>query len=329
MKNIEYILNIGGIYLEVRKLIKFGNSSHVISLPSFWLKKNNLNKGDIVYFKENGSDELILSPQLKENKEEFKEATIDTSNKTLHSIKREIVSAYINNNKMIKVTGKNLDKYSTELREFIHNLLAVEIIEETQSNIVARDFLNIKTLSITNILRRIDIILRSMLSDARDVREKRIIYDNLMNRDKDVNRLTILAYKASRYYMENPNPKENYTVVDYFKLWSMAESLEKIGDEAKRFARYLRISKLPDKRLNELLNVYLELEKIYIDTMSAFYKKDRNLLLNQAAKRDSLMKKLDEYLDKNGKFPCTSHLIEKLKNLLNHTHSIIKVTTYN
>lgn len=315
--------------MEVRKLIKFGNSSHVISIPNAWLKKNNLSKGNVIYFEENGDNELILRPQIKEKKEELKEARIDTTDKSLHSVKREIVSAYVNNNRTLKIVGKNLGQYSPELREFIHNLLAVEIIEETQNSIITRDFLNVKTLSITTIIRRIDIIIRAMLSDSKEARTKDMIYNNLMNRDKDVNRLTILAYRSCRHYMENTNSKDEHSVVDYFKMWSMVEHLEKIGDEAKRFARYLRLSKLPEKKLSELLNLFSELERTYINTMGAFYNKDKNLLLEQAANRDVLMKKLDKFLEQNYKIECTPHIIEKLKNLLNHIHSVIKVTTYN
>ena len=59
--------------MEYRKLIKFGNSSHVISIPNNWLKKNNLNKGDTVYLDENGGKELVLTPEKKENVIEDKE----------------------------------------------------------------------------------------------------------------------------------------------------------------------------------------------------------------------------------------------------------------
>src|SRR3989344_3681096 len=48
---------------EPRKIIKFGNSSHVISLPSSWVKENNLSKGDIVFIEKNGNNELIILPR--------------------------------------------------------------------------------------------------------------------------------------------------------------------------------------------------------------------------------------------------------------------------
>ncbi|MBI2670608.1 phosphate uptake regulator PhoU [Candidatus Woesearchaeota archaeon] len=315
--------------MEVRKLIKFGNSSHVISIPNVWLKKNNLNKGDVIYFEENGNNELVLTPQIKEKKEETKEVIIDTTNKTLHSVKREIVSAYVNNNRVIKIIGKDINEISSELREFIHNLLAVEIIEETQNKLIARDFLNVKTLSTMNIIRRMDIVIRSMLLDAKDVLKKEKIYDNIMNRDHDLNRLTILAFRSSRYYMENQNNKENFSIVDYFKMWSVAESLEKIGDEIKRFARYLKKSTLSKNKLQDIIDLYTKIGKVYIDTMSSLYKEDKTLLFNQAAKRDVIMKEIEDFLDNHYKTPCVPHILEKLKNLLNHTHSIIKVTTYN
>ena len=56
--------------MEFRKLIKFGKSSFVISLPKKWLEKNKLKKGDLLYVSEN---ENGLSLTSKDNeKKEFK-----------------------------------------------------------------------------------------------------------------------------------------------------------------------------------------------------------------------------------------------------------------
>src|SRR3989344_3545083 len=107
--------------MEYRKLIKFGNSSHVISLPGSWLKKNKLNKGDLIYFNENSNNELVLTPEIKDIKTEPKDITIETKDKPVSTIKREIIFAYINNYKTIKIIGDLKDKRK-DVEDILHNL---------------------------------------------------------------------------------------------------------------------------------------------------------------------------------------------------------------
>jgi bifunctional DNA-binding transcriptional regulator/antitoxin component of YhaV-PrlF toxin-antitoxin module len=50
---------------EVRRLIKFGDSSHVVSIPKDWIEKNNLQKGDLIFLDENEFGQLLISPDQK------------------------------------------------------------------------------------------------------------------------------------------------------------------------------------------------------------------------------------------------------------------------
>ena len=50
---------------EPRKLIKFGSSSHIISIPQKWIQSNSLKKGDMIFLTESNENELILSPKNK------------------------------------------------------------------------------------------------------------------------------------------------------------------------------------------------------------------------------------------------------------------------
>ena len=69
--------------MDYRKLIKFGESSHVISLPASWIRKNNLKKGDHIYFEENGNNELVITAEIKKFEPEQQEITIDIDGKDL------------------------------------------------------------------------------------------------------------------------------------------------------------------------------------------------------------------------------------------------------
>jgi len=83
---------------EPRKIIKFGNSSHVISLPSSWVKENNLSKGDIVFIEKNGNNELIILPSKDDMSysEKERKIIISVDGKDPETLRREITSAYIN-----------------------------------------------------------------------------------------------------------------------------------------------------------------------------------------------------------------------------------------
>ena len=45
--------------MDFRRIIAFGKSSHVVSLPKSWLNENKLKKGDLVYL-EQDFDKLVI-----------------------------------------------------------------------------------------------------------------------------------------------------------------------------------------------------------------------------------------------------------------------------
>src|SRR3989344_7608468 len=143
--------------MEQRKLIKFGGSSFVLSLPNHWLKKNKLKKGDILYLEESSEGNIIMSPSIKEDSE-ISVINIDADNKSFERIAREIFSAYTNNYSLIKITGKNLRAIVKRIRRILHSFVALEIVEEDDKKIIAKDFLNLKDVSVNDNIRRMDII---------------------------------------------------------------------------------------------------------------------------------------------------------------------------
>src|SRR3989344_5042092 len=128
--------------MEYRKLIKFGESSHIVSLPNEWIKKNNLKKGDLIYFESNGSNEITLTPNKKDKVKIDKESVINVDGKAEKSLMREITSVYLNNFNIIKFEGKELGNKSKLVRSLVQDLVALEIVEHTNKNIVVKDFLD-------------------------------------------------------------------------------------------------------------------------------------------------------------------------------------------
>ena len=175
--------------MEFRKLIKFGSNSHVISLPRTWLIKNKLEKGAVVYFHENGNNELILAPVEHQFKQEDKEIVIDANKKELTTLKRELISAYIKGYNIIRMVDSEMKNRAVEIRNELQNLMALEIMEQTQTSISARVFLNTPDVDLAALLRRMDTTIRSMFVDFKDsLKDSNDSYSHLSYRDQDINR---------------------------------------------------------------------------------------------------------------------------------------------
>jgi len=311
--------------MEHRKLIKFGNSSHIISLPNTWLKKNGLSKGDTLYLEENGNNELILSAQKKEKTIEEKQITIETDSKQKKEVSREIISAYINNYKTIKLVGKNIEKKSKEIREILKSLSGIEVLEQTKDNIIAKDFINMENISLMHLIRRMDILTRNMLNDAKDSLQKEV-YQSLMQRDEDINRLVFLAYRVAKFSIENPDKviNDKTQTIDFAILWQIADHLERFADETKRSSRFLmKLGKtIPEKK--EIESIFKEIDNCYITTMKSFYAKDNKLALNIADMTKKLIEKCDKLSNKT-KEKNIVILAERLKTMMDHLRTIARL----
>ena len=308
--------------MEYRKLIKFGNSSSVISIPKSWLERNKVCKGDLLYLEEKG-DELSIHPNKKEIVSEDKEITIDVTKKDYDAIQREVVSAYINNFSTIRMIGSDLSKKSEDIREILHGLVALEIMEQSPEKIIAKDFLNIKEASIDGIIRKIDIIIRSMFIDCKEMKG----YENLKSMDQDVNRLHFLVLRAVRYANKNPMALKQYGLTQQQLMdgWWVVINLEKIADELKRVSNFIKkanFSKVEGKDVKEIID---DIENAYLSTMKSYYDDNNKLALERAKTKRPLLMKCEDMLEKYKTKPFAGNVAERLKSAIVHIHEIVRL----
>ncbi|MEK6974435.1 MAG: hypothetical protein AABW41_04340 [Nanoarchaeota archaeon] len=315
---------------ESRKIIKFGNSSHVVSLPSSWVKKNKLNKGDKVFLKESLNNELVIFTNSEQGKEIIKEITIDATNKPFLYIDNALISAYINDYNIIKIIGKNLDKTANDIRKIIHELAGLEVIEQNNDRIIAKDFLNVKDISLDTIIRRSDIILRNMLLSLKDCAKNGSgdCSITVSNSDMDVNRLCFVLNKVSRKAFDNPQFAKDlnmsaYSIINYYRFMF---NLENFGDEIKRVARLFTIAKKSKKNNIKSFVVHYEtIESMYLDTMKAFYSKDSELAYRIYGDVKDVIINVNEMLEHNV-YPVDVRIVEKLKNMLICIKRMVRIT---
>ncbi|MEM4336880.1 MAG: AbrB/MazE/SpoVT family DNA-binding domain-containing protein [Candidatus Woesearchaeota archaeon] len=286
--------------MEVRKLISFGSSSYVVSLPKTWVDNNKLAKGDSIYIEEK-PNELVLTINHENKEKEIREKQIDASNKTIRRIESEIVSAYINNYDIIEI--RNLKDNSNKVKDIIQNFAGLEILEQTATKIVARDLININEVSIKALIRRVDIILRSMIEDAlhcvshSGLDIERI---HLNERDNDINRLVYLISRMAVAAIKNPKiaKKFNTTSLEIISDLEVAKKMEIIGDNVKRFVRHIESTK-DEKSFSEACRILGILRDKYLILMKAYYSKDINTAFDIETTSKEIFAMCDKVFENN------------------------------
>ncbi|MFC1768488.1 PhoU domain-containing protein [Nanoarchaeota archaeon] len=264
--------------MDSRKLMEFGKSSYIISLPKNWIRSNKLKKGDSLHLKESAGD-IILSLSNEEKELPQKKIIIDTKDKSIGWIKAEVVGSYLNCYDLIEIRFNGLETRLPQIKEIIRNLSGLEIMEQTSSKMAAKDILNPKEVDINSIIRRMDVILRSMIDDgiscfSETNREKMETLEiNIRQRDEDINRLYFLSHRVIKNALKNPSFGRALGM-DPWQLYSSALiilRLEKIGDRQKRIATLCLNSKQSKKWKNDVSLIYQDMRDKYLDVMKSYY----------------------------------------------------------
>lgn len=302
-----------------RKIIGFGGSSHVVSLPKDWVDKNGLKKGDVLSIEEEDSALKVSPVFLKQNKD-VKTADIDFDG-NLKRLKAQLIYAYMNNFAIIHINGKDLFKYLSDIRGISENLIALEIIQQTPQRIVLKDFLNVNDVSIHDTVRRMDRIVMSMAEDVKTyLLGKNIDLKNaLEQKELDINRLSNLVFKTlKRGFNSSDRAILKLNLDDVFYYWELTLFVEKIGDQIKRIPRYLK----PGVSA-ELIKGFDNAIEQYVTSMKANFTRDHELALDILTRKRDIYTNLDRLSNiiPAGSMPG----LEKIKNINNYSGNIVKV----
>jgi len=315
------------LLMETRKLVKSGLSSHVVALPHDFIQDNKLRKGDTIYIHKKSPQilELSIKPesQNKNLKNGIKE--IHIKNRSMHYIQREIIKAYINNADEIVIYLNNSSE-AKKIKEYISSLVALEVVQEDNKKIVAKDFLNYKDKEVERTLRRIEHIVCSMIQDLKDIEKDEPLAQIIVERDKEVNRLSFLAMRI--LFVAATNQEVSSTLQlnssSILRLWNTNMHLEKIGDCAKRLGKELgdmNKTSYPKKKLYAILD---QLVSHYKETFAAIHKNDQEQLDTSIEQRFELLKNLDSFIEENHSISI-SRVISQLKQILSHLSDTTRI----
>src|SRR3989338_746162 len=302
--------------MHIRTLVNAGPASHTVSLPKDWITKNKLNKGSVVYIEEKSDAELLVTPQMHQQREPAKkELTISIDNKDQGTIQRELTAAYVNNYSSIIFSGKQVEKNAKLLRSIVQEFVALEVADQSASHMIVKDLLNLEEISIEQTLRRIDMIIRSMLKDSIAALEGKHVLDKIEYKDEDINRLYFLLYRLLKSALIDSHFAEKLSLsnAEILGRWYLIVNLENVADCGKNICKILSsLEKNQDKE--KLKELYHQIQESYELAMKSFFSKNKNSADDVAKRRIPLFDVCDSYFEKN-KTAQTALLIEQFKSM--------------
>jgi len=314
--------------MDYRKLIGFSNGSFVVTMPKYWVEKNKLKKGDNIGVEE-GSDEIIFYAEGKSVKKEEKSITISMDGKKLSRVKAEIITAYLNNYHTIEIFSKTLEEDAPVLKGILRNLSGMEIIEQTRHRIVAKDLIDISSISINSIIRRVDLIARSMMDDNILCIDGKCNPDSIIHRDMDINRLYYLGFRVIKNIMDSPKNMKTLNTTSWNLLVNkiVLRRIEELADAQKRMSRLIVKAGFQGKLREEFKSINKELKERFCKVMKAYYSKNKQTAHDIEVTGKDIIDRCNKFLEDASKVPCHNCNVKKgAKKSIQESNNIVVST---
>jgi phosphate uptake regulator len=227
--------------MEGRKLQVAGGSTYLVSLPKRWVINAGLKAGDTLFLETEVDGSVSVRPHSNEKpvvrRKVFEERGVEAREHLL----RKLIGAYISGYGLIEVRfspdrGAFVRRVA---REFCRLAIGPEVIEEGRHSLVVQDLSDPSELSSEKCLRRMHLIVRSMLEDS--IRALKTggasLAHEVAQRDQDVDRLYWMV--AKQFNLAHTSPAQVGDSRLGLALHShrlVAKLLERIGDHAERIA---------------------------------------------------------------------------------------------
>ena len=265
-----------------RKIIQLGKTTYCVSLPKSWLEKHGVEKGDTVLLDTKPRGHLIIAPDAKSQIYE-KEITINANTKSLEEMKRNIISAYINDYTKIRIIGKDVIKKLTDIRKNLEVLSATEIMHVEKDKIIIKSFFDANPKSVQNVLTRLNMLILSQFGSIKNILAYDIKDYEFLDYEKEINKLCFMGFRVLNHALDNS--QRSYILGKYEKgflsTWVMLEKLERVADRLHAIGQILKESDNLNKSQKQCKKKIFELisntEKEHKTVLPSFYHNDHKV----------------------------------------------------
>lgn len=286
--------------MEYRKVQEVGKGTLLISLPKDWVKKYNINRGDVLGLEVDQFGNLILSSTKKKLIESW--SVIDCRKRRLKAVLDEVTGAYLLGYNLIKVL--NLSSLETcdreNVRAFLSKLAGLEIVEEDKDSIAVEFVTDITLLNPNKILNRMSLLAKTMFLDSvTSLLEHNIeLAENVIRVDDEVDRLYFLFVRLIRSAVQSPDimRKFNLSAIECLDHRLYASLVESIGDHSNMIASNVKneIDFLLGHELsNEFYEIKISFENMFDIAYKAYMSKNITLKMNVLSISDHIEEKIN------------------------------------
>jgi phosphate uptake regulator len=307
-----------------RRLQQIG-SSILVSLPSLWIKSNNLKKGSIVPVHINRDNSISIFPSEDDVADKIKELTIPYSSVSMDILVNQVYGGYLLGYDMIRIKASSQISFedADRIKKAMRKLVGLEIVDEDGFHISAQFLLDADTLDAEKILRRMSAIVAGMYRDmleAIKLKENSNIRKVIGGRDDEVDRQYFLLVRLIRSAMMDQKlaGKLDLSNIDILDYRIAANLLESAGDYIVDLTNAIDLSHI--KAIDEIVEAGVLVEKMHEKSVAAFVNKNRSEL-------GTVVKMYDEFIKiiNSIKSRVDSKNLESTVAVLNLLYSMDKI----
>ncbi|MGE9811066.1 PhoU domain-containing protein [Ferroplasma acidiphilum] len=276
---------------SIRKIQLTGGSTYIVSLPSKWVKNNNLQRSSEIKIEES-QNRLILYGDVGV-KTEIEKHLILNSKMDSKSIERALISLYTSGYDTLAITSSYYisDETREAIKKFSKLVIGIEIFEENSKKIVLQNVLNSNSYPIYNSIKRMSLNVESMIYDTiKGINDMdNDLLKNVIERDDEIDRFQWYIYREVKgKSCEDPNSI-------YYLI--ISRILERMADHTVNICKIWlerNDTDIPYKKVVENLSFSLDL---YKKSMALFYSKKYNGLNDIISFKKTIMDQKKELLD--------------------------------
>ena len=267
-----------------RKIMSLGRSSLVVSLPSHWIKLNELKKGDVVSLAVQRDRSLVVFPSA-EKKKEFKEITLDVdSNEKESLIVRRLIGCYLNGYSGIRVVSSNI--FSVPQRKAIRNIvrmLYMRVMMSDAKSVYIQTLIDESKASLELAINRMHMISHSMCVDALNSLKNRdtMLAKAVYSLDEDVDHFSFFILRLLRNAAQDSVLANELGIdpLDCMDYQTLVHKIEHAADYSADIARHIIMLeegnlKIPDHLLELMFAAGNEAINLYDRAVKTFSSKD-------------------------------------------------------
>jgi len=326
---------------ETRKLQKIGKTLYV-SIPKSWSKKMQLRRGDKVNMILHPDNSMCISSI--NSQETPREITLTIKPQTsTHSIKREIVAAYVDGFDIIKVnaTESISEEKHDAIREIINSLFGLELIEISKNSMTIQCLLK-RSLEIDKTIHRIHNVISSMFEETIALLRKQNSnpISGLSRRMEDIRRLHLVSNRLLRSFLLFPDSKNQMEIslidcVDYVQILHLISEIASNVHRISQSVSSLNNYELPKQVTEPLYQISSTIKRSLDKSVEALLAKDitlANQILDLKQTSEINLEELWKYCSNIGNSTFSSRIlshsyliIDCLKRINHHSSEISEI----